>query len=139
MTNQTLRFAVAGLLLALLLTACQAPADAPTPDVVPTQPLEAEADTVPTEVPPTPEPEPTAIEVFPAGSSNALWQPVGGQLGDISMVYVPAGCFMMGTDKGHGAGGMEPAHEVCFKEPFWIDVYEVTQRQFARLDGEAGR
>ena len=30
-----------------------------------------------------------------------------------------------------------PSHEVCFKEAFWIDLTEVTQDQFSRLNGEA--
>jgi formylglycine-generating enzyme required for sulfatase activity len=52
----------------------------------------------------------------------------------VEMVRVPAGCFMMGSifleDE-------LPVHEVCFGEPFWIDRYEVTNAQLARLDGVA--
>lgn len=34
----------------------------------------------------------------------------------------------MGSDDGDAAE--QPIHEVCFEEPFWIDVYEVTNAQF---------
>ncbi len=32
-----------------------------------------------------------------------------------------------------------PAHEVCFEEPFWIDVHEVTNAQFAAFGGQAAQ
>jgi formylglycine-generating enzyme required for sulfatase activity len=45
----------------------------------------------------------------------------------VEMALVPAGCFMMGSEDGHR--DEQPIHEVCFDEPFWIDVYEVTNEQ----------
>jgi len=52
---------------------------------------------------------------------------------EIEMVEVPSGCFMMGSVAGGDEG---PVHEQCFTEPFYIDRYEVTQAQFAGLEGE---
>jgi formylglycine-generating enzyme required for sulfatase activity len=66
------------------------------------------------------------------------------------MVLVPAGCFEMGStdeqvddairqcEKLRGAGncernwyqGEQPVATQCFEEPFWIDVYEVTNLQY---------
>ena len=43
----------------------------------------------------------------------------------------------MGSDEAHNTGGELPPHNVCFDEPYWIDVFEVTQAQFAEFGGEA--
>jgi formylglycine-generating enzyme required for sulfatase activity len=51
--------------------------------------------------------------------------------GGVAMVLVPPGCFMMGDQ---GTGGRQ-----CFDQPFWIDKYEVTNRQFAQFGGQAAR
>lgn len=68
-------------------------------------------------------------------SRNADWQPVVGlSPGGVEMMLVPTGCFMMGDDSPSGQG---PAHEQCFPEPFWIDRYEVTNKQFERVGGMA--
>lgn len=57
------------------------------------------------------------------------------QFDGVPMVYVPDGCFIMGTDEGYV---WEPvAHEVCMDTPFWIDRYEVSNAQFERLAGKA--
>jgi formylglycine-generating enzyme required for sulfatase activity len=88
---------------------------------------------------------------------NADWQPYIEEIDGVKMALVPAGCFMMGsTDeqlknacdevKGtayakkcnrSGFDDEQPTHRVCFDKPFWIDVYEVTQAQFARFGGTA--
>jgi formylglycine-generating enzyme required for sulfatase activity len=104
-------------------------------------------DTLPTKTPiPTATLTPTPI---PAGSANADWVPVIQDFDGVEMVYVPAGCFMMGsTDEqieaafqqceeewGTGAcdpawfEGEAPAHEVCL-DAFWIDRTEVTNAQY---------
>ncbi len=74
----------------------------------------------------------------------------------VIMVFVPAGCFTMGStedqveissrlcQEGPNQTFCElewfeeeqPAHEVCFDEGFWIDKYEVTQEQFYLFGGE---
>ncbi len=45
------------------------------------------------------------------------------------MVLVPPGCFMMG-ENGEGC-------KQCFDKPFWMDKYEVTNKRFAQLGGQA--
>jgi len=64
------------------------------------------------------------------------WTPVEEDFDGVTMVLVPAGCFMMGDDQ---RSNTQPIHEQCFEEPFWIDQTEVTQADFARLDGQKER
>jgi formylglycine-generating enzyme required for sulfatase activity/tRNA A-37 threonylcarbamoyl transferase component Bud32 len=62
---------------------------------------------------------------------NADWAPEIHEFDGVKMALVPAGCFMMGSE-----GGMSderPVHQVCFEEPFWIDVYEVTNVQYGSV------
>lgn len=47
------------------------------------------------------------------------------------MAVVPVGCFMMGSEDGDEK--QQPVHEVCINEPFWLDVYEVTNEQFGSV------
>jgi formylglycine-generating enzyme required for sulfatase activity len=70
---------------------------------------------------------------------------------EISMVLVPAGCFTMGSTEEQidytvslfpevtrdAYTDETPTTHVCFAEPFWIDLVEVTQGDFVRLDGQA--
>jgi formylglycine-generating enzyme required for sulfatase activity len=53
---------------------------------------------------------------------------------DVEMVFVPSGCFFMGSDRGDI--DERPVREVCL-ESFWIDRYEVTNSQFRRVTGSA--
>lgn len=80
------------------------------------------------------------------GTRNADWTPIEQDFEGVTMVLVPAGCFIMGsTDErvvyarslgvGHWVAHEQPHHEQCFEAPFWIDKYEVTQGQFASLGG----
>lgn len=77
---------------------------------------------------------------------NADWRPVEQDFDGVIMVLVPVGCFIMGSTEeqveharslgaGDWAGTEQPAHEICFDVPFWIDKYEVYQAQFQRLGG----
>ncbi len=50
------------------------------------------------------------------------------------MVYVPAGCFVMGSNDGNA--DEQPPHEVCL-DGFWMDHTEVTNGQYAAFDGQA--
>jgi formylglycine-generating enzyme required for sulfatase activity len=87
---------------------------------------------------------------------NADWTPYLREFGGLSMALVPAGCFRMGRDTDDIAAAIErcrqadpgcqppagledqsPAHEICFDQPFWIGVTEVTVAQF-REYGEKG-
>jgi formylglycine-generating enzyme required for sulfatase activity len=64
----------------------------------------------------------------------------------IEQVWVPAGCFTMGTTEEQATyaesleapawalgrlSSEQPSHEVCLTEGYWIDKYEVTNEAFA--------
>jgi len=68
-------------------------------------------------------------------SSNDDWKPYYERVDGVLMALVPAGCFMMGSDERHDE---QPVHQICFEEPFWIDVYEVTSALFADAMSEYG-
>jgi formylglycine-generating enzyme required for sulfatase activity len=71
-------------------------------------------------------------------SANDEWVPVIREFDGIPMALVPAGCFTMGSTDEQieiyltmlNRRGLytdeQPSHQQCFDEPFWIDVYEVT-------------
>jgi len=61
-------------------------------------------------------------------SSNAEWHPISAEREGITVVLVPAGCFMMGADD--GAMDERPAHRVCIEAPFWLDAYEVSNEVY---------
>ena len=79
-------------------------------------------------------------------SSNDEWTPVIRDFDGVSMVLVPAGCFTMGSTEAQIENALalldrteffrdeQPAHQQCFREPFWIDLTEVTNGQY----GSAG-
>lgn len=48
--------------------------------------------------------------------------------GEIEMVKVPAGCFVMGSERFED--DESPAHTQCFSQPFYIDRFAVSNRQF---------
>jgi formylglycine-generating enzyme required for sulfatase activity len=70
-------------------------------------------------------------------TSNSEWTPISQRFNGVEMVFVPAGCFMMGSE--NGSSDEQPVHEQCIEEPFWIDRYEVTNAQFEQFGGAAGR
>jgi len=102
---------------------------------------------------PTPSFIPTSI---PAGTLNTVWTPVERDFDGVTMVLVPAGCFMMGSTDAQIDDAVEstrkyfpnawrgwfdaetPVHRVCFEQAFWIDKYEVSQAQFSQMNGTAG-
>ncbi len=68
-------------------------------------------------------------------TANAQWKPFIREFNQIEMVLVPVGCFQMGNDDGFAEE--QPAHEICFDKPFWIDLTEVTVSQFVNfLNGQ---
>ena len=69
-------------------------------------------------------------EVSPAVLANPdLWREEGLRVMDeAEMAYIPAGTFTMGVP--NGAVDEKPAHEVTLSA-YWIDIYEVTNRQYA--------
>lgn len=54
-----------------------------------------------------------------------------------AMVYVPPGCFTMGSASSQ-QGDVRLEHEQCFETGFWIDQYEVTNQQFGRSGATFG-
>jgi formylglycine-generating enzyme required for sulfatase activity len=80
--------------------------------------------------------------------TNAEWQPQLRILEGVEMALAPVGCFQMGStneqvaqaqadcDQFYAGACIEdltqeqPAHEVCFEQPFWIDRYEVTNADY---------
>jgi formylglycine-generating enzyme required for sulfatase activity len=71
---------------------------------------------------------------IPADSPNGDWMPVTSEINGIPVVYVPAGCFTMGSGE---YGNL--FHEVCL-DAFWIGQTEVTWTQYqACVDAGACR
>jgi len=95
---------------------------------------------------------------FEAVTHNEDWIPYITDFDGVEMALVPAGCFEMGStneqvndairqcEKSSGAGNCErslyqdeqPVNTQCFDEPFWIDVYEVTNMQYGSSGEWAG-
>ena len=72
-------------------------------------------------------PSPTRTPYFAAGTRNTDWTPVVDTINDIPAVYVPAGCFMMGSEEGFN--DEEPVSQICLDE-YWIGQTEVTNAQY---------
>ena len=64
-----------------------------------------------------------------AGRPNAEWAPEYATFGDLAVVRVPAGCFVLGRND--GPTEESPAREVCLSS-FWIGQFEVTNAEYAR-------
>lgn len=54
----------------------------------------------------------------------------------VEMLLAPPGCFEMGTDTG-SRFNERPVHLQCITDSFWIDRYEVSNEQFAALNGQS--
>jgi len=70
-------------------------------------------------------------------TSNGEWTPVPQDFDGVTMMQVPAGCFLMGSSDGDS--DEQPVSPQCFSAPFWIDQTEVTQTDFERLGGVKAR
>jgi serine/threonine-protein kinase len=79
---------------------------------------------VATEPPPPPPPP----EVKPP--SELTLQP-----GDVKLVLIPSGVFLMGSPEGEGDSHEHPQHEVTISRPFYMGQTEVTQAQYERVMG----
>ncbi len=95
---------------------------------------------------------------FEPVTRNGDWTPHIEAFDGVEMALVPAGCFEMGStdeqvddavrqcEKVRGAGSCErnwyqdeqPVGTQCFDEPFWIDVYEVTNVQYGSSGNWSG-
>ena len=51
----------------------------------------------------------------------------------ITFVYVPAGCFQMGSND--GSMDEQPVHQVCLQSGLWMGQTEVTQAQYEQAMG----
>ncbi len=70
-------------------------------------------------------------------SANEDWTPIIREFNGVRMVLVPAGCFNMGNED--NLPEEQPVHRICFEQPFWIDLTEITVAQFAQfLNGHDG-
>lgn len=74
------------------------------------------------------------LEAMPLATPNVdtAWTPIEQDFDGVSMVYVPAGCFDMGSNTSEA--DESPAHPQCL-EPFWIDQYEVKNLDFMSMGG----
>jgi formylglycine-generating enzyme required for sulfatase activity len=70
---------------------------------------------------------PTATAI-PAGTRNKVWVSVGQTFAGIELVFVPAGCFVTGSEQGEE--DELPLHGVCLS-PFWIGRSEITNEDYA--------
>jgi formylglycine-generating enzyme required for sulfatase activity len=71
---------------------------------------------------------PSATPAPTAPAANAAWTPAIQTIDGVEMVYVPAGCFIMGN--ADGRRDERPPHEVCIINGFWLDRTEVTNTQY---------
>ncbi len=62
-------------------------------------------------------------------TKNTDWSPQYQTFGGYEMALVPVGCFMMGSNDGEE--DEKPVNQQCFDQPYWIDHYEVTNKQYA--------
>ncbi len=127
-------FLIAGVIALLVLpnlrdNDAQSPTTTPAPTIATTVSAAADSPTA-TDMLPTP----TLVSPGEVGNpvtSNAQWMIQARDFDGVAMVRVPAGCFLMGSTI---YPDEQPIEEQCF-DGFWIDQFEVTQRQFADFDG----
>jgi formylglycine-generating enzyme required for sulfatase activity len=81
-------------------------------------------------------PIPTSTSVSQLNVTSVIdWTPVERDFNGVTMLQVPAGCFMMGSE--NGEEDEKPVNKQCFDNLFWIDKYEVTNAQFETFNGMA--
>ena len=71
---------------------------------------------------------------FPDVVANADWIVYERDFDGTTMVLVPVGCFMMGSEDGDS--DERPVHKQCIEEPFWLDKYEVTNLAYGGVGCE---
>ncbi|MEP7285453.1 MAG: SUMF1/EgtB/PvdO family nonheme iron enzyme [Chloroflexota bacterium] len=91
----------------------------------------------PTPIPPTPVP-PTPIP--PTAVANVAPTPIPGSVRTdgkgITQVWVPAGCFLMGSDPAKdkdAAKDEQPQHQACITHGYWLDQFAVTNAAYAQF------
>ena len=60
-------------------------------------------------------------------SAKTWTEPITG----MEFVWIPSGCFMMGTDSSEADSNEKPVHEVCV-DGFWMAKHEVTNKQYRK-------
>ncbi len=65
--------------------------------------------------------------------ATAMGQNKSAQIPDIKMVEIPAGSFMMGSDRGGKDFDEAPVHKVLITAPFSMSATEITNRQYEQL------
>jgi formylglycine-generating enzyme required for sulfatase activity len=83
---------------------------------------------------PYPSVTPTDVPYPQPPYRNADWTSVEQDFSGVTMVLVPAGCFMMGSEDGEV--DEQPINQQCFEKPFWLDKYEVTNAQYSSVGCE---
>ncbi len=135
------------LLLMIMLVGCGSPETiivvTPTPSAqqvtTPTATLTPVAATLEqTSAPTKPSPTMSARPAVTNVQSNADWQPVVEIFDEIEMVYVPPGCFQMGSVDDFANEDEKPSHGQCIETPFWIDRTEITNAQFGSIGNFRG-
>ncbi len=102
------------------------PTDTPTPVPPTATPTHTRTPAPPTDTPtPTRRPTPTPIPGLDIGSTQI--RPTDGA----TMVFVPAGEFIMGSPEGEGVPDEYPQHTV-YLDAFWIDQTPVTNAQYRK-------
>jgi formylglycine-generating enzyme required for sulfatase activity len=77
-----------------------------------------------------------AVDV-PASPGNVFDAPQRLTFDDEVLARIPAGTATLGTDKPHfPVDGEGPAYSVTIPRDFWVDVFEVSNRRFARFVAE---
>jgi serine/threonine protein kinase/formylglycine-generating enzyme required for sulfatase activity len=86
------------------------------------------------------EPEPAVVKarVEPVAPSRKKAVPdfITTKTADIPLKLIPAGTFLMGSPKGVGQNDERPQHKVTIRQPFYLAICPVTQRQYAKLMGK---
>ncbi len=93
----------------------------------------------------------SATDVGNTVQATTLWTPtptatfapgtVRTDANGVTQVYVPAGCFMMGSDPAKDKVARpeeQPQHEVCITRSYWIDAYEVTDADYQKFIDDGG-
>ncbi|GAB5493801.1 MAG: hypothetical protein Phog2KO_40160 [Phototrophicaceae bacterium] len=91
---------------------------------------------VPTDIPPTANNQVIDDSANDYVTNNADWTEQIITFNGVEMVFVPPGCFQMGSADAEGRNE-QPVSNLCFDTGFWIDRYEVSNEQFERLNGSA--
>ncbi len=120
------------------------PTDTPTPTFTLTPTLTLTPSNTPTFTltpsnTPTPNPVDVALErARTFGGSNDDWKalyPAGftQAFDGVPMALVPAGCFTIGANPKED--DEQNGNQICFDQPFWLDLTETTRADFDRLGG----